>query len=144
MHKIVLLSVQSFPCARQHGVNDVSFFQGCFNKIQGLLGKIQGLFKDLNKIFNFQGLFKGLMIFRGLFKACANYERFCSFRKWRNSVRGAVHFKKLNQLKVQTTTKNPSQVRFPFNLSGSSQACAVLFLFKPFYLNPVNRVYSTP
>ena len=36
-------------------------------------------------------------------------------------MRGAVHFKKLDQLKVQTTTKNPSQVRFQFNSSVRSQ-----------------------
>ena len=70
----VLLSFQSFPCAIKRCVNDVLFFQGCFDKIQGLLGKIQGLFKDLNKFFNFQGLFKGLMLFQGLFKARANHD----------------------------------------------------------------------
>ena len=69
----VLLRFQSCPCARQRCVKDVLFFQGCFDKIQGLLGKIQGLFKDLNKFFNFQGLFKGLMLFQGLFKARANH-----------------------------------------------------------------------
>ena len=69
----VLPSFQSFPCAIKRCVNDVLFFQGCFDKIQGLLGKIQGLFKDLNKFFNFQGLFKGLMLFQGLFKARANH-----------------------------------------------------------------------
>ena len=36
-------------------------------------------------------------------------------------MRGAVHFKKLDQLEVQTPTKNPSQVRFQFNSSVSSQ-----------------------
>ena len=69
----VLLSFQSFPCAIKRCVSDVLFFQGCFDKIYGLLGKIQGLFKDLNKFFNFQGLFKGLMLFQGLFKARANH-----------------------------------------------------------------------
>ena len=69
----VLLSFQSFPCAIKRCVNDVLFFQGCFDKIQGLLGKIQELFKDLNKFFNFQGLFKGLMLLQGLFKTCANH-----------------------------------------------------------------------
>ena len=37
------------------------------------MGKIQGLFKDLSRFFNFQGLFKGLMLFQGLFKARANH-----------------------------------------------------------------------
>jgi len=69
----VLLSFQSFLCARQGCVNKVLFIQGPFDKIQGLLEKIQGLFKDLSKIFNFQGLFKGLMLFQGLFKARANH-----------------------------------------------------------------------
>ena len=67
----VLLKFQSFP--RQRCVNEVLFIQGPFDKIQGLLGKIQGLFKDLSKSFNFQGLFKGLMLFQGLFKARANH-----------------------------------------------------------------------
>ena len=69
----VLLSFQSFLCSRQRCVNDVLFIQGPFDKIQGLLAKIQGLFKDLSKFFNFQGLFKGLMHFQGLFKARANH-----------------------------------------------------------------------
>ena len=34
---------------------------------------------------------------------------------------GAVHFKKLDQLEVQMPTKNPSQVRFQFSSSISSQ-----------------------
>ena len=66
----VLLSFQSFPCAIKRCVNDVLIFQGCFDKIQGLLGKIQGLFKDLNKFFNFSGLFKGLMPFQGPCEPC--------------------------------------------------------------------------
>ena len=69
----VLLSLQSFLCARQRCVNEDLFIQGPFDNVQGLLGKIQGLFKDLSKFFNFQGLFKGLMLFRGLFKAHANH-----------------------------------------------------------------------
>lgn len=69
----VLLSFQSFLCARQGWVNKVLFIQGPFDKIQGLLEKIQGLFKDFSKFFNFQGLFKGLMLFQGLFKARANH-----------------------------------------------------------------------
>ena len=68
----VLLSFQSFLYTRRC-INDVLFIQGHFNKIQGLLGKIQGLFKDLSKFFNFQGLFKGLMLFQRLFKARANH-----------------------------------------------------------------------
>ena len=53
----VLLSFQSFLCARQRCINEDLFIQGPFDKIQGLLGKIQGLFKDLSKFFNFQGHF---------------------------------------------------------------------------------------
>ena len=49
-----LLSFQSFLCARQRCVKEVSFIQGRFDKIQGLLGNIQGLFKDLNKFFIFK------------------------------------------------------------------------------------------
>ena len=49
------------------------FIQGAFKNIQGLLGKIQGLFKDIPQISNFQGLFKDMMIFQGLFKARANH-----------------------------------------------------------------------
>jgi len=70
----VLLSFQSFLWARQGCVNKVLFIQGPFDKIQGLLEKIQGLFKDLSKFFNFQGLFKGLILFQGLFKARANHD----------------------------------------------------------------------
>ena len=47
--------------------------QGPFDKIQGQLWKIQGLFKALSKFFNFQQLFKGLMLFQVLFKTCANH-----------------------------------------------------------------------
>ena len=53
-------------------LNEVLFTQGPFNKIHGQLGKIQGPFKDLSKFLNFQGLFKGLMLFQGLFKTRAN------------------------------------------------------------------------
>ena len=49
----ILLSFQSFLCARQRCVNEALFIQGPFDKIQGLLGKIQGLFKNLSKFFNF-------------------------------------------------------------------------------------------
>ena len=46
-----------------------------FQNIQGLLWKIQGLFKDVPQfsIFNFQGRFKDMMLFQGLFKARANH-----------------------------------------------------------------------
>ena len=67
----VLLSVQSFPCARQRCVNDILFFQRCFNKIIGLLGKIQGLFKDSNKIFNFQGVDAFSRTIQGPWQPCA-------------------------------------------------------------------------
>ena len=82
----VLLSFQSFLCARQHCVNEVLFIQGPVHKIQGLLGKIKGLFKDLSKFFNFQRLFKGLMLFQGLFKARANKAVFCWLLSWGEAV----------------------------------------------------------
>ena len=51
----------------------VIFIQGAFKNIQGLLWKIQELFKDIPQFFNFQGLFKDMMLFRRLFKACTNH-----------------------------------------------------------------------
>ena len=48
-------------------------FKGALKNIQGLLWKIQGLFKDIPQFFNFQGLFKDMIVFQGLFKARANY-----------------------------------------------------------------------
>ena len=51
----------------------VIFIQGAFKNIQGPLWKIQGLFKDIPQLFNFQGLFKDMTFFQGLFKACANH-----------------------------------------------------------------------
>ena len=62
----VLLRFQCFLCAKQRSVKEVLF-------IQRLFDKIQGLFKDLSKFFNFQGLFKGLMLFQRLIRACANH-----------------------------------------------------------------------
>jgi len=82
----VLLSFQSFLCARQGCINKVLFIQGPFDKIQGLLEKIQGLFKDLSKFVNFQGLFKGLMLFQGLFKARANHGRHLSHTEVSNNL----------------------------------------------------------
>ena len=60
----VLLSFQSFPCTRQRCVNDVLFFQGCFDKLQGLLGKIQGLFKDLTNFSVFKDFSRGWCFFK--------------------------------------------------------------------------------
>ena len=83
----VLLALNVFLCARKHCVDEVLFIQGPFYKIQGLLGKIQGLFKDLSRFFNFQGLFKGLMLFQGLFKARANHGKiFPSFDRGENKT----------------------------------------------------------
>ena len=62
----ILLIFQSFLSTRQRCINEVLVIQGPFDKIQGL-------FKDLSKFFNFQGVFKGLMLFQGLFKARANH-----------------------------------------------------------------------
>ena len=52
----------------------VSFIhQGALKNIQGLLWHIQGFFTDIPQFFNFQGLFKDMIVFQGLFKARANY-----------------------------------------------------------------------
>ena len=40
---------------------------------QGLLWKIKGLFKDMPKFFNFQGLFKDMMLFQGPFRTRASH-----------------------------------------------------------------------
>ena len=69
----VLSELSKFSVRKTYCVNEVLFIQGPFDKSQGLLEKTQGLFKDLNIFFNFQGLFKGLMLFQGLFKARANH-----------------------------------------------------------------------
>ena len=69
----VLSELSKFSARKTYCVNEVLFIQGPFDKSQGLLEKTQGLFKDLNIFFNFQGLFKGLMLFQGLFKARANH-----------------------------------------------------------------------
>ena len=54
-------------------LTNIVFIQGAFKNIQGLLWKIQGLFKDIAQFFNFQGLFKDMMLSQGLFKACVNH-----------------------------------------------------------------------
>jgi len=46
----------------------VIFMQAAFKNIQGLLGKIHGFFKDIPQTSNLQGLFKDMMLFKGLFK----------------------------------------------------------------------------
>ena len=48
------------------------FIQGAFTMIQEPPWKNQGLFKDIQKFFQFQELFKDVMFFQGLFKAQAN------------------------------------------------------------------------
>ena len=53
----------------------VSSIQGHFNEIQALLPQIQGVFKE--KTFfqgenHFQGIFKHLAVFQGVFQAHAN------------------------------------------------------------------------
>ena len=67
----ILLSFQSFLHARQCCVNELLLIQRPLNKIQGLLGKIQRLFKDLKNFFNFQGFFKGLMLFQVIYQTRA-------------------------------------------------------------------------
>ena len=69
----ILLCFQIFPLRKTLFLIRAIFIQGAFKNIQGLLGKIQGLFKDIPQISNFQGLFKDIMIFQGLFKARANH-----------------------------------------------------------------------
>ena len=47
--------------------------EGAFTKLNiHYREKNQGLFKDINFFFQFQELFKDMMFFQGLFKACAN------------------------------------------------------------------------
>ena len=95
-------------CARKHCVDEVLFIQGPFYKIQGKMGKIQGLFKDLSRFFNFQGLFKGLMLFQGLFKARANHVD--------------VHLEKFSLnfssilLVIRVNLLHPQPSLFPYNL----------------------------
>ena len=62
------------PLSKKFCINEGYFIQGALNNIQGLLWKIQGLFKDIPQFFNFQGLFKDMILFQGLFKARANHE----------------------------------------------------------------------
>ena len=60
------------------------FIQGTFKNIQGLVWKIQGLLKDILQFFNFQGLFKDIMLFQELFKAHPNHDsrnEDCMFQK---------------------------------------------------------------
>ena len=73
----ILLCFQIFPLRKTLFLIRAIFIQGAFKNIQGLLGKIQGLFKDIPQISNFQGLFKDMMIFQGLFKARANHVNDC-------------------------------------------------------------------
>ena len=61
------------PLRKTFFLTKVSFIQGAFKNIQGLLWHIQGLFTDIPQFFNFQGLFKDMIVFQGLFKAPANY-----------------------------------------------------------------------
>ena len=70
----VLLCFQSFLCVNLFFLTmKIIFIQGALKNIQGLLWKIQGRFKNIPQFFNFQGLFKDVMLFQGLFKACANH-----------------------------------------------------------------------
>ena len=69
---IAVLSI--IPLNKKFCINEGYFIQGALNNIQGLLWKIQGLFKDIPQFFNFQGLFKDMILFQGLFKARANHE----------------------------------------------------------------------
>ena len=69
---IAVLSI--IPLSKKFCINEGYFIQGALNNIQGLLWKIQGLFKDIPQFFNFQGLFKDMILFQGLFKARANHE----------------------------------------------------------------------
>ena len=53
--------------------NEGYFCSRSFQNNQGLLWRIQGLFEDIHQFFNFQGLFKNMMLFQGLFKTCVNH-----------------------------------------------------------------------
>ena len=64
----------NLPFAQNAFLTEVNSIQGAFKNIQGLLWKIQGLFKDFPKFFNFQGLFKDMMLLQGLFKARVNHD----------------------------------------------------------------------
>ena len=71
---IALHCFQSFLCTKHaFFLTKVIFIQGAFKNNQGLLWRIQGLFKDIHQFFNFQGLFKNMMLFQGLFMACVNH-----------------------------------------------------------------------
>ena len=64
-----------YCCAFNHSfaqntifLTNIIFIQGAFKNIPGLQWKIQGIFKDIAHFFIFQGLFKDMMLFQGLFK----------------------------------------------------------------------------
>ena len=64
-----------YCCAFNHSfaqniifLTNIIFIQGAFKNIQGLLWKIHGIFKDIAQFFIFQGLFKDMMLFQGLFQ----------------------------------------------------------------------------
>ena len=65
----VLLSFKSF-CMQDNVVLMKSYL---FKDLLIRFMDYRGKFKDLTKFFNFQGLFKGLMLFQGLFKVHANH-----------------------------------------------------------------------
>ena len=73
-----LLCFQIFPLRKTLFLMKAIFIQGASKNIHGensnILGKIQGLFKDILQISNFQGLFKDMMLFQGLFKAHENHK----------------------------------------------------------------------
>ena len=61
----------NFLCANHFIFNKGYFIQAVFKNIQGLLWKIQGLFKYIQQFFNFQGLFKDMMLFQGPYESCS-------------------------------------------------------------------------
>ena len=68
----VLLSFQSFLCAKHFFFNEGYFYSRSF----------QGIVKDIPQFFNFRRLFKDMMLFQGLCEPCWGY--ITSPRQFRN------------------------------------------------------------
>ena len=68
----LLLCFQSFLCAKNFALTKVSFIQRAF-KYSKTYVENSRTFQGCPTIFNFQGVFKDMMLFQGLFKARANH-----------------------------------------------------------------------
>ena len=66
------LCFQSFLCAKNFALTKVSFIQRAF-KYSKTYVENSRTFQGCPTIFNFQGVFKDMMLFQGLFKARANH-----------------------------------------------------------------------